>query len=103
MEDWREMGSLKVAGFNEVRIDCPRKNRLVETPNGFGFFRLPLGDWKPRASLGRHTLQCRLRLLSVSDRFSGSLKTADAVFLFEMADFYRCSRYPARPSVQNEI
>jgi len=43
MEDWREMGSLKVAGFNEVRIDCPRKNRLVETPNGFGFFRLPLG------------------------------------------------------------
>ena len=45
MGDWREMGSLKVAGFNEVRIDCLRKNCLVETPNGFGFFRLPLGDW----------------------------------------------------------
>jgi len=67
------MGSLKAADFNEVKSRLPRKNRLVETPNGFGFFRLPLGDWKPRASLGRHTLQCRLRLLSVSDRFSGSL------------------------------
>ena len=56
MGDWREMGSLKVAGFNEVRIDCPRKKPFGGNAKRFWFFQAALGDWKPRASLGRHTL-----------------------------------------------